>query len=354
MRLARPRSPTRASSPRFSSSPACSRVLHQRPRHVVRRGAGVEHRARQPFGRVALHEPPLRGSPDPLVPPAVRDQPLHRRPTRDAGVRVGGARVHVCGHPVQGALLDRRADRDRGRLLRHVRVRRHQPVVQRRDAAARARTRLPRTSQADLGSGRCPARAAGVDEHGRRCTRRRAFDRAIGWCAWSERASRHTSRWWGKPLVAAAAGIVSAGIAAVTCVPPSDYHSFALGIPNAPLSSFSPDRFQVSLAGPWRGLFPVPAGVGRWNTTCSTSCRSPQPCRPSWVLRSSVRSAGRFARIPSPFGSGCSVRLATSCSRTSSCCPTGPTTPANSSCCSCCVAGGRSCTERGSNASPSR
>jgi hypothetical protein len=93
-----------------------------------------------------------------------------------------------------------------------------------------------------------------------------AIGLTIGWCAWREGAGRRASRWSGKALVAAAAGIVSSGIAAVTCIPPADYHSFALGIPSEPLSGFSTQRFQVSLAGPWRGLFPLPEGLGRWNT----------------------------------------------------------------------------------------
>ena len=88
----------------------------------------------------------------------------------------------------------------------------------------------------------------------------------IGWCAWRDRAGARPSQWSGKSLVAAGVGIVSAGIAVLTCIPPADYHSFALGIPSEPLTTFSPERFQVSLAGPWRGLFPIPEGIGRWNT----------------------------------------------------------------------------------------
>ena len=62
-------------------------------------------------------------------------------------------------------------------------------------------------------------------------------------------------------------GIVTSVVAAaVTCIPPSDFHSFSLGIPNTPLSSVSATRVAASLAGPWRGLFPIPVGVGRWNT----------------------------------------------------------------------------------------
>src|SRR5204863_5379418 len=54
--------------------------------------------------------------------------------------------------------------------------------------------------------------------------------------------------------------------AAATCIPPADFVSFSLGIPSTPLSSLSPTRFAASVAGPWRGLFPVPIGIGRWNT----------------------------------------------------------------------------------------
>ena len=60
-----------------------------------------------------------------------------------------------------------------------------------------------------------------------------------------------------------AASVVAA---AATCIPPSDFHSFSLGIPSSPLSSVSPTRVAASFAGPWRGLFPIPVGVGRWNT----------------------------------------------------------------------------------------
>jgi hypothetical protein len=105
---------------------------------------------------------------------------------------------------------------------------------------------------------------------------------AIGWCAWRTRDSGRASPWRGRPLVVAAAGVVSAGIAAVTCVPPADFHSFALGIPSEPLTSFSPERFQVSLAGPWRGLFPIPDGIGRWNSNMFD--RFPQPTLVQAVL----------------------------------------------------------------------
>jgi hypothetical protein len=71
---------------------------------------------------------------------------------------------------------------------------------------------------------------------------------------------------WRPRVLLSAVVIGSAGVAAVMCVPPADYHSFALGIPSTPLTTFSPNRFLVSLSGPWRGLFPLPAGLGRWNT----------------------------------------------------------------------------------------
>ena len=59
---------------------------------------------------------------------------------------------------------------------------------------------------------------------------------------------------------------VSALAAAATCVPPPDFVSFSLGIPSTPFSSLSATRVAAAVAGPWRGLFPVPVGVGRWNT----------------------------------------------------------------------------------------
>ena len=58
----------------------------------------------------------------------------------------------------------------------------------------------------------------------------------------------------------------SAGLAALTCIPPSDFHSFSLGIPNSTSAYFEPSRLAAALGGTWRGLMPVPVGVGRWNT----------------------------------------------------------------------------------------
>lgn len=89
----------------------------------------------------------------------------------------------------------------------------------------------------------------------------------VGWELWSTRRGRAGSppdaraRSWftGSVLVAAAAS-------AVTCVPPPDFASFSQGIATTPLGTLSPTRFAASLAGPWRGLFPVPTGVGGWNT----------------------------------------------------------------------------------------
>jgi hypothetical protein len=68
------------------------------------------------------------------------------------------------------------------------------------------------------------------------------------------------------PMLFVGGVTASAVLAAATCIPPSDFVSFSLGIPSTPLSSLSPTRVAASLAGPWRGLFTIPVGVGRWNT----------------------------------------------------------------------------------------
>jgi hypothetical protein len=121
----------------------------------------------------------------------------------------------------------------------------------------------------------------------------------IGWCAWRGRGSGRASPWPGKALVVAAAGIVSAGIAVVTCIPPADFHSFALGIPSEPLTTFSPDRFQVSLAGPWRGLFPLPDGIGRWNSNVLD--QFPQPTLVQAILGVALVGVIAWALRASPF-----------------------------------------------------
>jgi hypothetical protein len=61
--------------------------------------------------------------------------------------------------------------------------------------------------------------------------------------------------------------VVAAG-AAITCVPPSDFSSFAPGLVGDG-SIFGPGRAaQVASAasGLWRGLVPVPDAVGKWNS----------------------------------------------------------------------------------------
>ena len=58
----------------------------------------------------------------------------------------------------------------------------------------------------------------------------------------------------------------ASAIAAATCLPPSDFVSFSLGIPSTPFAGLSATRFAASAAGVWRGLFPIPLWSGRWNT----------------------------------------------------------------------------------------
>jgi len=41
---------------------------------------------------------------------------------------------------------------------------------------------------------------------------------------------------------------------------------YSLGIPNSTSAYFEPQRLAAALGGTWRGLAPIPVGVGRWNT----------------------------------------------------------------------------------------
>ena len=83
---------------------------------------------------------------------------------------------------------------------------------------------------------------------------------ALMW--WRDR-SRVASR---GALACAAATVVSCGFAVLVCIPPSDFHSFSIGIPNSARDYLEPSRFAGAVAGTWRGLVPVPATVGQWNT----------------------------------------------------------------------------------------
>ncbi len=93
-----------------------------------------------------------------------------------------------------------------------------------------------------------------------------ALGLVLGAEALRQRKAGATRRVWRSPMSTGVVAIGSALAAAVVCIPPSDYHSFALGIPSTPLTTFSSDRFLVALSGPWRGLVPLPSGIGRWNT----------------------------------------------------------------------------------------
>src|SRR5262249_18565821 len=67
-------------------------------------------------------------------------------------------------------------------------------------------------------------------------------------------------------LACAVATVISCGLAALVCIPPGDFHSFSPGIPNSSGAYFETDRILTALGGTWRGLFPVPAAVGGWNS----------------------------------------------------------------------------------------
>ena len=61
--------------------------------------------------------------------------------------------------------------------------------------------------------------------------------------------------------------VVAAGISALTCVPPSDFRTFAQGLGNTSQFGSGPAvRFLSSLAGLWRGLVPIPDHTGAWNS----------------------------------------------------------------------------------------
>ena len=62
--------------------------------------------------------------------------------------------------------------------------------------------------------------------------------------------------------------LVAAAISAYTCIPPSDFSSFAPGLGGS-ASKFgagAPVHVASAVAGAWRGLIPIPAGVGEWNS----------------------------------------------------------------------------------------
>jgi hypothetical protein len=62
--------------------------------------------------------------------------------------------------------------------------------------------------------------------------------------------------------------LVAAAVSAYTCIPPSDFSSFAPGLGGS-ASKFGaggPVHVASAVAGAWRGLIPIPASVGEWNS----------------------------------------------------------------------------------------
>ena len=60
----------------------------------------------------------------------------------------------------------------------------------------------------------------------------------------------------------------AAAVSAYTCIPPSDFSSFAPGLGGS-ASKFgagAPVHLASAVAGAWRGLIPIPASVGEWNS----------------------------------------------------------------------------------------
>jgi hypothetical protein len=90
-----------------------------------------------------------------------------------------------------------------------------------------------------------------------------ALASVVAWRWWSTTRDRGECR---APFSLAAVVVGSAGVAALTCIPPSDFHSFSLGIPNSSSAYADPQRIAAAVGGPWRGLVPIPLGVGQWNT----------------------------------------------------------------------------------------
>lgn len=88
---------------------------------------------------------------------------------------------------------------------------------------------------------------------------------SLAWSAWRGQLDvRADDR---RRVVGVVGGALAASaMAAATCLPPSDFVSFSLGIPGTPFAGLSATRFAASAAGVWRGLFPIPLAVGRWNT----------------------------------------------------------------------------------------
>ncbi|HSO95497.1 MAG TPA: hypothetical protein VLV81_05595 [Acidimicrobiia bacterium] len=77
------------------------------------------------------------------------------------------------------------------------------------------------------------------------------------------RASRTTGpdrdqRWFAGGTVVAAVG------AAITCVPPADFHAFTPSVNSGATTGWN--RLLTAAAGTWRGLLPVPARLGGWNS----------------------------------------------------------------------------------------
>jgi len=65
----------------------------------------------------------------------------------------------------------------------------------------------------------------------------------------------------------AAGGLLAAIGSAITCIPPANFRAFTPGLGNlATVSATGASRALHAAAGTWRGLVPIPARVGAWNT----------------------------------------------------------------------------------------
>ena len=128
--------------------------------------------------------------------------------------------------------------------------------------------------------------------------------------------------------------LVSTG-SAFTCLPPSDFHTFTPSLGNfATVGGDGVTRVVDATTGIWRGLVPLPARLGGWNSQLLDRL----PAAP-WL--EAAASIGLFAlvlaalpRDRSDGGSGASARRRRGSSSSSSCCPTRLATPASCSSCS--------------------